>query len=187
MLEAFRSFPEGTLVQLINNQLIMAAAPLDVHQLILGQIHYDLFGHVKKNNLGQVRIAPYDVFLSNRNVFQPDICFIANENLHKIEEDGSTGGDDVGGERQPDVQAQVGAGLDHVTATDAALKHELPRAVAEPDGYRQMRGLKRTERHLIDPRRVLAGGTGAVLRVNPGDNVCARSDRHLDRLPIHLA
>lgn len=95
MLEAFKSFPEGTLVQLINNQIIMAAAQLDVHQFILGQIHYDLFGHVKKSNSGQVRVAPYDVFLSNRNVFQPDICFIANENLNKIEEDGLHGAPDL--------------------------------------------------------------------------------------------
>jgi Uma2 family endonuclease len=95
MLEAFKSFPEGTLVQLINNQLVMAAAPLDVHQLVLGEIHYELFGFVKKNKLGQTRVAPYDVFLSNKNVFQPDICFIANENLHKIQADGLHGAPDL--------------------------------------------------------------------------------------------
>ncbi len=95
MLEAFKSFPEGTLVQLINNQIVMAAAPLDVHQLILGIIHYELFGHVKKNKFGQIRVAPYDVYLSGRNVFQPDICFIANENLQKIEEDGLHGAPDL--------------------------------------------------------------------------------------------
>ena len=95
MLEAFKSFPEGTLVQLINNQLVIAAVPLDVHQHVSGEIYYDLFGHVKKNNSGQVRVAPYDVYLSNRNVFQPDICFIANENLNKIEEDGLHGAPDL--------------------------------------------------------------------------------------------
>ena len=95
MLEAFKSFPEGTLVQLINNQLVIAAVPLDVHQHVSGEIYYDLFGHVKKNNSGQVRVAPYDVYLSNRNVFQPDICFIANENLNKIEEDGLHGEPDL--------------------------------------------------------------------------------------------
>ncbi len=95
MLEAFKSLPEGTLVQLINNQLIMAAAPLDIHQFVLGQIHYELFGIVINNNLGQVRVAPYDVFLSSKNVFQPDISFIANENLHKIQADGLHGAPDL--------------------------------------------------------------------------------------------
>ncbi len=95
MLEAFKSFPEGTLVQLINNQLVMAAAPLDVHQLVSGEIHYELFGFIKKNKLGQTRVAPYDVFLSAKNVFQPDICFIANENLQKIQADGLHGAPDL--------------------------------------------------------------------------------------------
>ncbi len=95
MLEAFKSFPEGTLVQLINNQLVMAAATLDIHQLVLGDIFVEITMYAKKNNLGQTRVAPYDVFLSTRNVFQPDICFIANENLHKIEEDGLHGAPDM--------------------------------------------------------------------------------------------
>jgi Uma2 family endonuclease len=95
MLEAFKSFPEGTLVQLINNQLVMAAAPLDVHQLVLGDIFLEVAMYVKKNKLGQTRVAPYDVFLSNKNVFQPDICFMANENLHKIQADGLHGTPDL--------------------------------------------------------------------------------------------
>ena len=95
MLEAFKSLPEGTLVQLINNQLVMAAAPLDIHQQVLGDIFIEISIVVKKNKLGQTRVAPYDVYLSNRNVFQPDICFIANDNLNKIEEDGLHGVPDL--------------------------------------------------------------------------------------------
>jgi Uma2 family endonuclease len=95
MLEAFKSFPEGTLVQLINNQIIMAAAPLDIHQLVLGDIFLEVTMYVKRNNLGQTRIAPYDVFFSNRNVFQPDLCFIANDNLHTIEKNGLHGAPDL--------------------------------------------------------------------------------------------
>jgi len=95
MLESFKSYPEGTLVQLINNQIIMPAAPLDIHQLVLGDIFLELTMFVKKNNLGQTRVALYDVFLSNRSVFQPDLCFIANENLHKIEKNGLHGAPDL--------------------------------------------------------------------------------------------
>lgn len=95
MLEAFKSFPEGTLVQLINNQIVIAAAPLDIHQLVLGDIFVELTMYVKGNKLGQTRVAPYDVFLSSKNVFQPDICFIANENLHKIEKEGLHGAPDL--------------------------------------------------------------------------------------------
>ena len=34
-------------------------------------------------------------FLDNRNAFQPDIIFIANENLYKIREDGIYGAPDL--------------------------------------------------------------------------------------------
>ena len=95
MLEAFKSFPEGTLVQLINNQIVTAAAPLDIHQLVLGEIFVELSIKVKRDKVGQTRVAPYDVFLSSKNVFQPDICFIANENLYKIEKDGLHGAPDL--------------------------------------------------------------------------------------------
>ena len=95
MLEAFKSFPEGTLVQLINNQIVMAAAPLDIHQLVLGEIFVELSIKVKRDKVGQTRVAPYDVFLSSKNVFQPHICFIANENLYKIEKDGLHGAPDL--------------------------------------------------------------------------------------------
>jgi Uma2 family endonuclease len=95
MLEAFKCFPEGTLAQLINNQIIISPTPLDVHQQVLGDVFFGLATFVKKYNSGQIRIALYDVFLSSKNVFQPDICFIANENLHKIEKDGLHGAPDL--------------------------------------------------------------------------------------------
>ena len=95
MLEAFKCFPEGTLAQLINNQIIIAPTPLDIHQQVLGEIFFGLATCVKKYNSGQIRIALYDVFLSPKNVFQPDICFIANENLNKIEKDGLHGALDL--------------------------------------------------------------------------------------------
>ena len=94
-LEAFKSFPEGTLIQLINNQLVFSVTPLDVHQLVLGEIFVELSIKVKRNKLGQTRVAPYDVYLSSKNVFQPDICFISNENLYKIEKDGLHGAPDL--------------------------------------------------------------------------------------------
>lgn len=95
MLEAFKCLPAGTLAQLINNQINISPIPLDIHQQVLGEVFFGLATCVKKYNSGQIRIALYDVFLSPKNVFQPDICFIANENLHKIEKDGLHGAPDL--------------------------------------------------------------------------------------------
>ena len=43
------------------------------------------------NRIGQLRISPYDVHLSNKNIFQPDLIFIKTENLYLIEEIGFVG------------------------------------------------------------------------------------------------
>ncbi len=91
MYAVWKTLPEGTLCQLINNELIMAPAPLDVHQLILNEINIEIALYLRKSKLGYVRIAPYDVHFSKTNILQPDICFIASENKHIIGKNGLTG------------------------------------------------------------------------------------------------
>ena len=95
MLEIWESLPEGTLCQLINNKLIMSPAPLDIHQQTLGSIFLEIGLFLKKNNLGEIRVAPYDVRFSKQNIFQPDIVFILNENLFKINRTGLKGAPDL--------------------------------------------------------------------------------------------
>ncbi len=95
MMEAFRSLPEGTLVQLIENNIVMSPAPFDRHQRILSDIYLQLGAFVKKHHLGETRVAPYDVYLGNKNAFQPDILFISEERVSLIEEDGLHGAPDL--------------------------------------------------------------------------------------------
>src|SRR5690606_690233 len=47
--------------------------------------------YLESNPIGELRIAPYDVHLDEENVFQPDIIFIKNDNLSKIEQNGFYG------------------------------------------------------------------------------------------------
>lgn len=95
LMEVFQQLPEGTLAQLINNQIVMSPAPSDRHQETTGEIYAALLQFVKEHNLGKVRIAPYDVYLNRRNAFQPDIIFIAAENLHRIKNNGLHGAPDL--------------------------------------------------------------------------------------------
>src|SRR5438046_721078 len=95
MLEVFKSLPEGTLVQLIENNLIIAPSPKDRHQKYLLELAFQLLTHVRSKGSGEVRIALYDVYLDQKNAFQPDLIFISNENLYKIEEDGLHGAPDL--------------------------------------------------------------------------------------------
>jgi hypothetical protein len=51
MLEVYKSLPEGTRVQLINDKIIMSPAPLFKHADIIAQIFRQLDSFVFKNNL----------------------------------------------------------------------------------------------------------------------------------------
>ena len=95
MLEVWQSLPEGTLCQLINNKLIMSPAPQNLHQVILNDVNVEMSLYLRKNKIGEVRIAPFDVHFSNQNILQPDILFIKNENLSKINTNGLFGAPDL--------------------------------------------------------------------------------------------
>lgn len=95
ILEVFENLPEGTLAQLINNQIIMSPAPTTSHQRILGKIYNQLSKFIEENSLGETFLAPCDVYLNRRNAFQPDILFVAKENLHMIKERGVFGAPDL--------------------------------------------------------------------------------------------
>lgn len=95
MLEVFKSLPEGTLVQLIENNLIMSPSPLDVHQKVLDKLYRSLGNFVEEKDLGITRVAPYDVYLDNENAYQPDMVFVSKERLHFIQKNGLHGAPDL--------------------------------------------------------------------------------------------
>src|SRR5690606_38069544 len=93
--EVYDNLPEGTLAQLIENQLVMSPAPTYSHQYILGELHTQMSNYLKKNPMGRVVLAPFDVHLDEENVFQPDVIFVRNENLELIRESGLFGAPDL--------------------------------------------------------------------------------------------
>jgi Uma2 family endonuclease len=95
ILDVWNSLPEGTLCQIINNNLVMSPAPKTVHQSILNKINFSLLKFIEKNNKGEVYISPFDVHFSKRNILQPDLVFIASENLHLLEDKGLVGTPDM--------------------------------------------------------------------------------------------
>jgi Putative restriction endonuclease len=84
MLEIWESLPEGTLCQIINDKLVMSPFPADVHQEVLNEINIEISIYLRKHKIGKVRIAPYDVHFSKKNILQPDLIFIKKENLDRI-------------------------------------------------------------------------------------------------------
>lgn len=93
--EVFDTLPEGTLAQLIENQLVMSPAPTYNHQIILNKINFSILLFLNENPIGEVLIAPFDVHLDDENIFQSNLIFIRTENLPNIRRDGYHGAPDL--------------------------------------------------------------------------------------------
>lgn len=95
LMQVYQNLPEGTLAQLINNQIYMSPAPSTSHQKVLDIIYRRLGNYVEENNLGETRVAPFDGYLNRKNAFKPDIIFIANDNMRHLKESGFYGAPDL--------------------------------------------------------------------------------------------
>jgi len=95
MVDVYRLLPEGTPIQVINNEFYMSPAPDFSHFNIVDSIVDNLKKAMAKKNSGRVVFAPVDVFLGDKNVVQPDIFYILKENFFKIKEDGIYGAPDI--------------------------------------------------------------------------------------------
>lgn len=96
-IDVFNLLPEGTLCEVVENQLFMSPAPNRMHQEISAIIHGEIYAFLKKaKHLGKVYAAPIDVFIDPpKNAFQPDIIFIATENFHLLSNRGIEGAPDL--------------------------------------------------------------------------------------------
>ncbi len=74
----YRDTPEGVRCQLLDGELILAAAPNNKHQSILLTLAASLRSFVRSNDWGKVWIAPFDVVLSDHDVVQPDLLFVSH-------------------------------------------------------------------------------------------------------------
>ncbi len=73
---------DGKRHEIIDGELHVAPAPgANIHQTVLGRLYARLFNHVEAHDLGSVLPSPVDVVLSDYDVVQPDIVFVARERL----------------------------------------------------------------------------------------------------------
>ena len=70
--------PEGAAYQLLDGELIVAAAPSNKHQTILLTLAASLRSFIRSSDWGKVWIAPFDVVLSDHDVVQPDLLFVSH-------------------------------------------------------------------------------------------------------------
>lgn len=78
--------------QLINGELIMSPAPHPRHQRVLRK----LFKAFDAANLhGEIFFSPIDLYINSKNVFQPDLVFLSDNNKKFLTERGIEGPPDL--------------------------------------------------------------------------------------------
>src|SRR5438552_5972781 len=92
----YEGMPQGPpYYQVIEGDLIISSSPETYHQSIAGRIHFLILQFLEKKPIGEVFIAPLDVFLTDINIYQPDVVFVSNRRRSMITEHGIEGAPDL--------------------------------------------------------------------------------------------
>lgn len=91
----YLQLPEDKRYEIIDGDLFMVPSPHESHQRILVALTSVFLNHVKRNNLGSVYCAPFDVLFSEEDIVQPDIIFVSHENRKIITKDNIKGAPDL--------------------------------------------------------------------------------------------
>lgn len=77
--EDFLKMPEDNLRrEIIDGELLVNAAPVSRHQRIVGLLYYRIREFLEQNpGVGEIFVAPLDVLLSQFDVVEPDLVFVA--------------------------------------------------------------------------------------------------------------
>src|SRR5438067_12573258 len=91
-VEDYLSLPEGgPRYELIEGELLMAPAPNRYHQDISRNLTLILGEYLRKKRIGKIYNAPFDVFLGEINVVQPDIIFVSKKHARILTDAGAEG------------------------------------------------------------------------------------------------
>jgi Uma2 family endonuclease len=95
-VEDYRKLPpDDWRYQLIEGELVyMAPAPNFFHQTIAANLFATIWQYLHEHDIGRIRFAPVDVYLTDTNVFQPDLFFVRKGRESIIQEDGLHGAPD---------------------------------------------------------------------------------------------
>lgn len=93
--EDYRKTPPGQRYELVEGVLRRVDAPSIPHQVISQRLEQLLLGQLQGQCKGRVLQAPVDVVLSQHDVVQPDLLFIASDRLEIITEANVQGAPDL--------------------------------------------------------------------------------------------
>ena len=81
----YEALPEGAPYQLIGGKLIRSECRTVFHQDIIANLIIALSSYADEYDLGEMILSPMDVYLTNEDVYQPDLIFIRKENVSKLD------------------------------------------------------------------------------------------------------
>ncbi|MDZ4702157.1 MAG: Uma2 family endonuclease [Rhodothermales bacterium] len=83
--EDFALLPEGAPYQLIDGQLVVSPSPSTYHQTLLLRLASRIHRFCEDSGQGTAFIAPIDVYLSDTDVYQPDLVVVRAGGLAIVE------------------------------------------------------------------------------------------------------
>lgn len=94
--EDFRHFPpDGRRHELVDGEHFVTPSPASKHQLVLGNLFGNLWKHVHESGSGWVGWSPLDVVLTEFDVLQPDLFFVSQARMDRVEEGRIMGAPDL--------------------------------------------------------------------------------------------
>ena len=77
--EDYAKTPDDERWELIDGELIMAAAPGEAHQSVQASLGARLYFFVEERDLGRFYFSSFDVVLSDTTTVRPDLLFVSKE------------------------------------------------------------------------------------------------------------
>jgi Uma2 family endonuclease len=71
--------------EIVDGDLVVSPTPSDRHQEISTALAAKIYSFVKRRKLGKFYGAPVHVVLAEHVNFEPDLCFLATANLHRVQ------------------------------------------------------------------------------------------------------
>jgi len=75
---------DGRRYEIAEGEVHVTPAANTRHQDIVGWLFVRIYQHVRDHGGGRVFVAPYDVVLSETDVVEPDVLFVADADTHRI-------------------------------------------------------------------------------------------------------
>ena len=92
----FAALPEGPPhFQLVEGELFVMASPNRRRQKIVLRAAFRIEEYLRARPIGEVYVAPSDVELNEKNVFEPDIYYVSRERSGILTDQGATGAPDL--------------------------------------------------------------------------------------------